>query len=134
MADRLILDTGVLIAAERGSAELEKIIGDDDPAIAGVSVMELLLGVDRCTSKRKDIRALHTEGLLAVMPVAPYSLAVGRAHAYFESHSRRQGRPRGAFDLIIAATAVANGSTLVTTDSGAAFGDLPGLRVRMAAG
>ena len=96
--------------------------------------MELLLGVKRCPIDRKDVRAIHTEGLLAVMPIAPYCVAVGRAHAHLEDHTRVQGRPRWAFDLIIAATAIAGGRTLVTTDARAGFGDLPGLKVRVVGG
>jgi tRNA(fMet)-specific endonuclease VapC len=42
---------------------------------------------------------------------------------------RRAGRPRGAHDLIIAATAVATGRIVVTAD-GDGFADLPGVSVR----
>jgi tRNA(fMet)-specific endonuclease VapC len=79
----------------------------------------------------KDVAALHTEALLAVMFVMPYSIAVARAHALLDIHTRKIGPPRGAFDLIIAATAIATGRTLVTTDARAAFNDLPGLAVRV---
>jgi tRNA(fMet)-specific endonuclease VapC len=131
VADRLILDTGVLIAAERGGADLRALVGDGDPAIAGVTAMELLVGVERAAAEHKDLRALHTEALLAVLPVEPYTIAVARTHALLDVYARRTGRPRGAFDLIIAATAVANGRTLVTTDANAAFDDLPGLSVQV---
>jgi tRNA(fMet)-specific endonuclease VapC len=134
VADRLILDTGILIAAERGTTDLAAVIGNDDPVIAGISVAELLVGIDRSTGKRKDFRALHTEALLAVMPVESYSTEVARMHAFLQGHVRRTGSPRGTFDLIIAATAVASCRTLVTMDSSAKFGDLPGLRVRVVAG
>jgi tRNA(fMet)-specific endonuclease VapC len=134
VADRLILDTGILIAAERGTTDLATVIGNDDPVIAGISVAELLVGIDRSTGKRKDFRALHTEALLAVMPVESYSTEVARMHAFLQGHVRRTGSPRGTFDLIIAAAAVASCRTLVTMDSSAKFGDLPGLRVRVVAG
>ncbi|MFD9739102.1 PIN domain-containing protein [Umezawaea sp. NPDC059074] len=134
MAERLILDTGVLIAAERGITNLEAVIGDDDPVIAGISVAELLVGIDRSTGERRDFRALHTEALLAVMPIESYSIEVARMHALLQCHVRKKGSPRGTFDLIIAATAVANGRTLVTTDASANFSDLPGLRVRVVGG
>lgn len=131
MADRLILDTGVLIAAERGKVELAALIGDGDPAIACITAMELLVGVERASAEYRDLRALHTEALLAVLPVEPYSVAVARTHALLVSYTHNAGRPRGSFDLIIAATASANGRTLLTMDGNAAFGDLPGLSVQV---
>lgn len=134
MAERLILDTGVLIAAERGTTNLEAVIGDGDPVIAGISVAELLVGMDRSTGERRDSRALHTEALLAVMPIESYSIEVARTHALLQGHVRKKGSPRGTFDLIIAATAVANSRTLVTTDASANFSDLPGLKVRVVGG
>jgi tRNA(fMet)-specific endonuclease VapC len=42
---------------------------------------------------------------------------------------RRAGRPRGAHDLIIAATAAATGRVIVTSDR-LGFDDLPGIMIR----
>ena len=42
---------------------------------------------------------------------------------------RTQGRPRGAHDLLIAATARSTGRTVLTADT-TAFADLPGVEVR----
>jgi tRNA(fMet)-specific endonuclease VapC len=42
---------------------------------------------------------------------------------------RKAGRPRGAHDLIIAATALSTGRTVVTSDR-QGFDDLPGVEVR----
>jgi tRNA(fMet)-specific endonuclease VapC len=50
-------------------------------------------------------------------------------HATLLAHVRRSGRPRGAHDLIIAATAAARDRLVVSTDT-TAFADLPGVRVR----
>lgn len=130
MASRLILDTGVLIAAERGKLDLPELIGDDDPAIAAITAMELLTGVHRSEVEFRDTRALHVEALLAVLPVENYTVEVARTHALLAVHERRTGRPRGAFDLIIAATAAATGRTLVTGDTAADLSELPGLAVR----
>ncbi|MFI1967435.1 hypothetical protein ACH429_25505 [Streptomyces pathocidini] len=47
MARRLILDTGILIRAERGTSELAALLqGDDDVAIAAVTAAELQYGVE----------------------------------------------------------------------------------------
>jgi tRNA(fMet)-specific endonuclease VapC len=65
-------------------------------------------------------------------PVAgPPEVAV--QHAALLAHVRRAGRPRGAHDLIIAATARATDRVLVTTDAKAGFTDLPEVKVRLLA-
>lgn len=131
MARRLILDTGVLIQVERGKLDLHQLIGDDDPAIAAVTATEILIGVERSMPAHRDIRALHTEALLAVLPIETYNVDVARMHAILITRTRQSGRPRGTFDLIIAATAGATGRTLVTTDKAADFEGLPGVAVEV---
>ena len=128
MARRLILDTGVLIRAERGRARLERLLGDeDDVAIAAVTAAELLVGVELADDDRRPARAAFVDDVLATVPVEDYTLDVAAAHARLLAHVRRTGRPGGAHDLIIAATGLATGRTVVTADAGAAFGDLPGV-------
>jgi tRNA(fMet)-specific endonuclease VapC len=67
--------------------------------------------------------------ILAVVGVQEYDLDVARTHARLLAHTLRQGKPRGAHDLIIAATAAATARSVVTYDKQAAFADLPGVRV-----
>ena len=47
MARRVILDTGVIIAFERGQLDIDAVLGADDAAIASITAMELLVGVER---------------------------------------------------------------------------------------
>jgi tRNA(fMet)-specific endonuclease VapC len=61
--------------------------------------------------------------------VVQYDLDVAEAHAVLLADIRSQGRPRGAHDLLIAATAVSSGRTVVTADVGA-FRDLTGVAIR----
>lgn len=131
MADRLILDTGVIIGFERRGRDLRNVIGDREPTIAAVTAMELLAGVGGVSSRHHEIVGLNVEALLAVVPVAEYTLDVARVHAHLLKHARQTGRPRGAFDLIIAATAAATGSLLVTTDAAARFDELPGVKAQL---
>jgi tRNA(fMet)-specific endonuclease VapC len=56
---------------------------------------------------------------------------VAAAHVRLPAHVRRIGRPRGAHDLIIAATAAATGRTVLSSDASAAFADLPGVDAPM---
>lgn len=128
MARRLIVDTGVLITAERGRARWEAVLApDDDPAIAAVTVAELRTGVELADAAHRLARAEFLIAVLETVPIEPYDLAVAEAHGRLLAHVHRAGSRRGAHDLLIAATAVATGRTVLTTDQSARFGDLPGV-------
>ncbi len=126
---RLILDSNVLIDAERGR-RLDRLIRDeDDVAIAAITAAELLAGVETAEGRRRADRLRFVRSVLDTIPVEPYDSSVAGVHAELLAHVRRSGRPRGAHDLMIAATAVAQGRTVVSGDV-AAFADLPGVDVR----
>lgn len=126
---RVILDTGVLVAAVRGRLDLAVFAADDDVALPAVAIAEYLTGVelDRDPARRAAQSAFLDE-LLEVTPVADYTVAVAAHHARLLAHVRRSGHPRGAHDLIIAATARATDRILVSTDAEAGFADLPEVR------
>jgi tRNA(fMet)-specific endonuclease VapC len=127
---RLILDTAVLIDAERRGRHLDRLIADeDDVAIAAVTAAELLVGVELADDARRPTRAAFVRSVLDTVPIEDYDGQVARAHATLLAHVRRTGRTRGAHDLIIAATAAARDRLVVSTDS-TAFADLPGVPVR----
>jgi len=124
------LDTNVLIAAERGEFDLDRLIADDDePAIAAITVAELGVGIEFATGRRKSNRRAFYDDLLEALPVIDYDIDVAVAHTALLVAVRRAGRPRGAHDLIIAATARATARVVVTSDR-TGFDDLPGLTVR----
>lgn len=66
--------------------------------------------------------------VLDAVSVEPYDLDVADAHAALLAHVRRKGTPRGAHDLIIAATALASSRQVVTLDT-SGFTELPGVSV-----
>ncbi|MEV4153383.1 PIN domain-containing protein [Nocardia salmonicida] len=126
---KLILDTGVLIASDRGTVDLTDIIADsDNVAVASVVIAEYLTGLAGQTNpaKQASARAFLAE-FRAIVPSIPYDDAIAEHHAELLSYVRAEGTPRGAHDLIIAATARATGRTVITTDRRAKFGDLPGV-------
>ena len=124
---RLILDTTVLVAAERSREALDDMVADaDDVVIAAITAAELLVGVHLADDGRRVVRAGFVDAVLRTIPVVDYDLAVARAHAELLAHVRRTGRPRGAHDLIIAATARATSRVVVSADA-SAFADLPGV-------
>jgi tRNA(fMet)-specific endonuclease VapC len=125
----LLFDTTFLIDAERGGDRLDEIIGDDDDvAIAAVTVAELRVGALLADRRRKASRSAFVGDIVATIPVLNYDVEVAEAHAALLVAVRSQGKPRGAHDLIIAATARACDRTIVSADY-TAFRDLPGVEV-----
>lgn len=126
MSRRLILDTGVLIAVERGRFTIDHVIEEaDDVAIAAITVAELMVGVELADEGHRQRRQDLMDDLLSAMPIEGYGHGTARAHARLLAHVKRAGKPRGAHDLIIAATAVATGRTVLTSDTAADWAELP---------
>lgn len=131
MARRVILDTGVLIAIERGRLVVDTVLGADDAAIATITAMELLVGVERADDAHKQARAVHVEALLSSLPIEAYDLGVARVHARLAVEAMSKGRPRSTYDMMIAATAAATNRVLLTTDASAGFDQLTGVRAEV---
>jgi tRNA(fMet)-specific endonuclease VapC len=131
VARRIILDTGVLIAIERGKLDVDTVLGTDDAAIATITAMELLVGVERADQVHRQARAVHVEALLSSLPIEAYNLGVARVHARLAVEAMSQGRPRSVYDMMIAATAAATNRILLTTDASAGFDQLTGVRAEV---
>ncbi|MFC9967986.1 PIN domain-containing protein [Nocardia ignorata] len=127
MGRQLILDTGLLIAYERGTID-RRVFDDDELAIAAVTVAEFRVGIELAdTAERAAQRSRRLSVLLADLDILEYTEQTATRHAQLLAHVRRTGRPRGAHDLIIAAHAAESGRTVVSLDVKAKFGDLPGV-------
>lgn len=130
---RLILDTTVLVDAERKGVEaLDGLVDDaDDAAIAAVTVAELVVGVELADGKRRAAREAFLAEVLEAVSVEDYDLDVAREHGALLAHTRRSGRPRGAHDLIIAATSRTRQREVVSADLDG-FAELPEVVLRRA--
>jgi predicted nucleic acid-binding protein len=127
MGRRLILDTNVLIAYERGAIDRTP-LDDDELAIASVSVAEYRVGIELAdTPERAAERARALTTITSVIDVLDYTATTAAHHGRLLAHVRRSGTPRGAHDLIIAAHAAETGRTVVSRDVKARFNDLPGV-------
>ena len=102
---------------------------EDDVAIAAVTAAELLLGVELADARHRPAREAFMRGVLGRVPVEDHDLEVARAQAVLLAHVCQAGRPRGAHDLVIAATSVARRRIVVTADR-RRFTVLPGVAVR----
>lgn len=118
-----------MVDAERGGGALAKAIDDgDDVAVAAITVAELKVGVQLAKGPRREKRESFVAAVLEAVSIEVYDLDVAEAHAALLAHVRRAGTPRGAHDLIIAATARARERLVVSFDQGG-FAGLPGVSI-----
>ncbi len=126
-----LIDSSVLIAAERGGLELQAALDtrpDEPVGIAAVTASELLHGTHRIGGVRLVQARAFVELWLGVLPVVPFELQSARVHATLAADLGRKGTPIGAHDLMIAATAVHLGYSVATRDR-RSFSRVDGLAV-----
>ncbi|MFT4219056.1 MAG: PIN domain-containing protein [Microbacterium sp.] len=127
MARRLILDTNLLIEYERGTLDRAS-LDADELAIAAVTVAEFRVGIELAgTVERAADRARFLALVLTGVDVLDYTERTAAEHARLLAATRRDGKPRGVHDLIIAAHAAETGRTILSRDATARFGSLPGV-------
>jgi predicted nucleic acid-binding protein len=128
-----LIDSSVLVDIERGRATLGVLLeqeGDRGIAMAAITAAELLHGVHRLRiSKRKTRAEAVVETLLSSIPVIPFDLVCARAHARLGAELARRGATVGTHDLMIGATALARGFSVVTRDR-RSFPRIPGLEIQ----
>jgi predicted nucleic acid-binding protein len=116
----VLIDSSVLIAAERGQLDLPPRLAqhaDDEVGIAAITASELLHGVHRLAGAVRRARGqAFVEQVLAGAPVVAFDLDVARVHAMLSAELRAKGSVIGAHDLMIAATAVHLGAAVATRD------------------
>jgi tRNA(fMet)-specific endonuclease VapC len=129
----VLIDTDLLVDLEHGvgAPEVDRLLGDQERAISVITVSELLHGVHRATGARRARRSAFVEHLLAGLQAIPITEPVARVHADIWAQLAKRGQVIGAHDLWIAATAIAHGLA-VATSNGADFSRVPGLRVLQA--
>ncbi len=98
--------------------------------MAAITIAELLVGVELADGAHRAARQQLVEDVKDTIPVVDYDSTVATSHARLLVATRRQGKPRGAHDLIIAATASATQREVVSTDP-SAWRDLPGIKLRL---
>ncbi|HXA13662.1 MAG TPA: PIN domain-containing protein [Opitutaceae bacterium] len=128
----LILDTSVLIAAERQQLDLRRLFeahADESFFIAAITAAELLHGVERAQPPaRKKIRLRHVEAVLSEIEAIDFDLSVARRHARLWAGLEKTGEVIGAYDLLIAATALHYDHAVVTLNP-SEFRHVAGLRI-----
>jgi len=113
----IILDADVIIRGERGVLDLAAWAAsrpNDRFEVAAITVAELWHGVERAVEPHKSKRREYLEAIVAVLPIIPYTEQTAYAHARLWAELQSAGKMIGAYDLIVAATALERGSQVAT--------------------
>ena len=114
----IILDTSVLVEAERREFEIDKFTVNREEEIFGISVItvsELLHGVHRADStKRRLKRSAYVEKVIEFFPIYIFEISIARIYSELWSDLSRKGIQIGAHDLIIGSTALSRGFSVAT--------------------
>ena len=114
----LVLDTSVLIEAERGKLSLSSILRKTFPKesiyISSISVSELYLGAHLSQKSFKEQRTTSIEIMISSLIILDFDSKVAKAHAKVWSQLKKKGILIGPYDLIIAATCLYHQHSLLT--------------------
>ena len=114
----IILDTSILISAERKTFDIDQFIHGREDEYFGLSVItasELLHGVYRADTKSRKIkRGVFVEKIIELFPVYPFGIAAARVYAEIWAMLSQKGITIGAHDLIIGSTALSLGFSVAT--------------------
>jgi tRNA(fMet)-specific endonuclease VapC len=112
-----MLDAEVIIRGERGAFDLTAWAAsrpNDRFEVAAITVAELWHGVERAAEPHKSKRRKYLETILAALPIIPYAEQTAYEHARLWADLQSAGKMIGAYDLIVAATALERGSQVAT--------------------
>jgi tRNA(fMet)-specific endonuclease VapC len=126
----LLIDSDVLILADRGKASLDLGRYSDEGVayISAITASELLVGVHRASDAGiRTRRSAFVESILSALSALPVDLETARVHAQLLAQITKN-ETVGAHDALIAATALRYGHA-VLTNNGKDFRKLPGVRV-----
>ncbi len=132
----LILDSSIVITAERRGNTVEQLLqniiaaaGDQDAALSSVGLTELVHGIYRAqTPERRLLRHSFIEELLRDLAVYPYTRETAMLAGRLDGEQQAQGVTIPFADLLIGATALSLGFSVLTFNL-RHFRLIPGLSV-----
>ena len=128
----VLIDSSVLIHFERSGTDVSTYVKgreEEDAFLSAISASELLHGVHRAANKKiKAKRLAFVEGVLAALPILVIDLSTARSHSHLWAGLAQQGKMIGAHDSWLAATCLAHGLRLATSNL-REFKRVPGLDV-----
>lgn len=133
----LILDSSVLIAAERKARPISELLSDlrastgvEDILLSAISVIELEHGLWRAnTAELARQRRDYLDEIFAAIPVEPFNKEMGQLAAKIDAEARKQGVTIPFADLQIGVTALHFGYAICSLNV-RHFQMIPGLDVK----
>ena len=127
---KYLLDTSVCVPLVNGSEKAlrDRVLGLRPDAVAISSVVKAELYFGAYHSPRVAENMARVERFCRGLESLPFDDESARHYGGIRAQLQREGRPIGANDLLIAATALASDRTLVTRNL-EEFRRVPGLRV-----
>lgn len=127
-----LIDSSVLIEIERRNqidTDFVTVAAGESIAAAAITAAEILAGAEvRRLSRDHHRIAADTQRILQHVRILPFDVQEARIYAALFTQLRSAGQMVGAFDLLIAATAIANDCSVVTLNP-REFNRIPGLNV-----
>jgi tRNA(fMet)-specific endonuclease VapC len=127
---RYLLDTNICIyIARRSPPEVLSRLERLKPGDVGMSIityLELVYGAYKSRRVQSNLEAI--ESLSRLVPVLSLDVTAARRYGQIRTDLEKRGAPIGAYDLLIAAHALAGGLTVVTNNT-REFRRVAGLRV-----
>jgi tRNA(fMet)-specific endonuclease VapC len=123
--NRFLLDTDTVVDLLRGRADVGarlRAVSSDQVRISAMTVAELAYGARR--SRDPVARHAEIERFCSVVRVVTFGTRAALAHARLREALR--SAPVGPADLVIAATAIAQGATVITSNL-REFARMPGV-------
>lgn len=114
----LVIDTSVIMNAERHNIDFNKWQNYEEAYISSITISELLLGVYK--AKNNDIkikRSAFVEHIINSIEVLYFGAEEARVYAQLLYNLYDQNITLGAHDLMIGASAVTNGYSVLTMNS-----------------
>jgi predicted nucleic acid-binding protein len=127
----ILLDADIVICGEKGAFDLGRWVAslaNDRFEVAAITIAELWHGVERAAEPQKSKRRKYLETILAALPIVPYTGQTAYEHARIWAELQSAGKMIGAYDLIVAATALERGSYVATFNK-KHFARVKGLRI-----
>lgn len=110
-----VLDTNTLIYFFKGMGKVAERLLDTPPkeiGIPSIVVYEMEVGIAKSTSP--DKRTKQLADLLSFVDILPFGLQEAKSASQIRATLEKQAQPIGPYDILIAATALANQAVLVT--------------------
>jgi tRNA(fMet)-specific endonuclease VapC len=126
-----LIASDVIIQSERKALDLQAWLrthADQEVRLAAITVAELWRSTERASGVQREKRQRFLRGILEVFEVVPYTEEAALEHARLSATLEATGQRIGLQDVILGATALVSGATILTFNT-RRFSAIPGVAV-----